>query len=377
MLPGVPPIYKALSDSPSARTSDLRSIRVCVSGAMRLPGEVQEQFERITGGRLVEGYGMTEASPTTHCNPLSGLRKTGSIGVPLPGTRAKVVDADDATHEFPVGTAGELAVAGPQVFRGYWGADDADGLFTDDGYLLTGDIAVMDEDGFFTVVDRKKELIIAGGFNIYPSEVEEVLLSLPGVADAVVVGVPDRYRGETVKAFVVREPGATVSEQDVVEHCATQLTAYKVPKLVEFREALPRTVVGKVLRRVLLEQERARLAEQEAAQEKPGSVPSSIARRRAAVGPDPEASAGGAARRKAAAAPAAKSAAAKTAAAKAPAKKAPATKAPAKKAPTTKAPAGGTAAAKAPATKAAAATTSTPRATSRKNPPPPGRSGAT
>jgi long-chain acyl-CoA synthetase len=309
-FPGVPPIYKAISDSPKARSHDLRSIRVCVSGAMKLPLEVQEQFERISGATLVEGYGMTETSPSTHCNPLSDARRPGTIGVPLPGTHAKIVDADDVTRVVSPGTAGELAIKGPQAFPGYWGGEHLDGVFTDDGYVLTGDIAVMDDDGFFTVVDRKKELIIAGGFNIYPSEVEEVLFALPGVADAVVIGVPDRYRGETVKAFVVRQPGSDLSEDDVVAHCAQSLTAYKVPKMVEFRDALPRTVVGKVLRRVLVEEERHRA--QAAELGAPATVP------------------GGGAK---------KAAAKKAAAKKAPAKKAPAKKAPAKKAAAKKAPA--------------------------------------
>jgi long-chain acyl-CoA synthetase len=285
MFPGVPPIYKALTDSPKARSHDLRSIRVCVSGAMKLPAEIQEQFERISGARLVEGYGMTETSPSTHCNPVTGARKPGSIGLPLPGTWCKVVDRDDPRREVPVGEPGELAIAGPQVFEGYWGRPDADDVFTDDGYVLTGDIAVMDEDGYFTIVDRKKELIIAGGFNIYPSEVEEVLFRLPGVADAVVIGVPDRYRGETAKAFIVRAPGATLTEDDVAAHCARDLTAYKVPKLVEFRDALPRTAVGKVLRRVLVDEERARV-EREAAT-RPASVPGGRARTTAPEPPGP------------------------------------------------------------------------------------------
>jgi long-chain acyl-CoA synthetase len=261
LFPGVPPIYKAIVDSPKVRQHDLRSIKACISGAMKLPVETQEQFERVTGGRLVEGYGMTETSPATHSNPLSGNRKPGSIGVPLPGTKAKVVDQDDASREVEPGTPGELAISGPQVFRGYWQRpDESRAAFTDDGYLLTGDVAVMDEDGFFFIVDRKKELIIAGGFNIYPSEIEEVLFTLSGVSDACVVGVPDRYRGETVKAFVVAAPGSGLTEDQVIDHCAQSLTAYKVPKLVEFRESLPRTVVGKVLRRVLVEEERQRAA---------------------------------------------------------------------------------------------------------------------
>jgi long-chain acyl-CoA synthetase len=283
MFPGVPPIYKALTDSPKAKSHDLHSIRVCVSGAMKLPGEVQEQFERISGARLVEGYGMTETSPSTHCNPLTGPRRAGSIGLPLPGTRCRVVDRDDPTREVPVGEPGELAIAGPQVFSGYWGRPDTDGVFTPDGYVLTGDIAIMDDDGYFTIVDRKKELIIAGGFNIYPSEVEEVVFRLPGVADAVVIGVPDRYRGETVKAYVVLQPGATLTQDDVVEHCARELTAYKVPKLVEFRESLPRTAVGKVLRRVLVAEEQAK-AEQNLAP-RPASVPGGFARRTDEPGP--------------------------------------------------------------------------------------------
>jgi long-chain acyl-CoA synthetase len=259
LFPGVPPIYKAIVDSPQVRRHDLKSIRACISGAMKLPLETQEQFEKASGGRLVEGYGMTETSPSTHGNPIYGKRKIGTIGMPLPGTECKIVDQDDASVEVPVGEPGELAIRGPQVFQGYWNRDD-ENPFTPDGFLLTGDVARMDDEGYFEIVDRKKELIIAGGFNIYPSEVENVLFSMPGVADAVVVGLPDRYRGETVKAYVVKAPGADFSEQDVIDFCAESLTAYKVPKVVEFRDALPRTMVGKVLRRVLLEEEKAKAA---------------------------------------------------------------------------------------------------------------------
>jgi long-chain acyl-CoA synthetase len=256
MFPGVPPIYQAMLDSPRLRRHDLRSIGVCVSGAMKLPIDIQERFERTTGGRLVEGYGMTEASPATHCAPLSGPRKRGSVGLPLPGTLARIVDPEDASREIPVGEAGELAVKGPQVFLGYWGRAGEDNGLSKDGWLLTGDIAVMDDEGWFTVVDRKKDLIIAGGFNVYPAEVEQVIRGLPGVVDCCVIGLPDRYRGETVKAFVVA-PDDAVSESEVLAHCAASLTAYKVPKLVEFREALPHTVVGKALRRQLLAEEMA------------------------------------------------------------------------------------------------------------------------
>ncbi len=310
LFPGVPPIYQALMGSPKIKQHDLKSIRACISGAMKLPVEVQEQFERISGGRLVEGYGMTEASPSTHCNPILGKRKAGTIGLPLTGTECRIVDQDDATKEVALGSPGELAIRGPQVFQGYWQRpDESAAVLTEDGFLLTGDVAVMDEEGYFSIVDRKKELIIAGGFNVYPSEVEEVLFAHPKVADACVVGVPDRYRGETVKAFVVVRPGETLTEDELVEFCAESLTAYKVPKLVEFRESLPRTVVGKVLRRVLLEEERAKAPADDEAPPAPTPAP----RKRAAP-------------RK----PAAKQEPAKKAAAKAPAKKAPAKRAPKK-----------------------------------------------
>jgi long-chain acyl-CoA synthetase len=354
MFPGVPPIYKALADSPKARDHDLRSIRLCVSGAMKLPTEVQQQFERISGASLVEGYGMTETSPSTHCNPI-GAARPGTIGLPLPGTHCKVVSQDDPSVEVAPGTPGELAVKGPQVFRGYWGKEELAGVFTDDGYVLTGDVAVMDDDGYFSIVDRKKELIIAGGFNIYPSEVEEVLFTLPGVADAVVIGVPDKYRGETVKAYVVVAEGATLTEAEVVEHCAQSLTAYKVPKLVEFRDALPRTVVGKVLRRVLVEEERAKA--EAAAAAKPASTPPGARKARAAAveqqdavdeAPVKKAAAKKAATKKA---PAAKQVAAKAPATRTPVK---AAKAPAKKAAAPKAAAPKASAPKAAATKASA-----------------------
>ncbi|MCW2572605.1 MAG: Long-chain-fatty-acid--CoA ligase [Frankiales bacterium] len=274
-FPGVPPIYKAIADSPKSKQHDLRSIRLCVSGAMKLPVEIQEQFERISGARLIEGYGMTETSPSTHANPVSGTRKPGSIGLPLTGTLCRIVDQEDSSKEIAPGQPGELAISGPQVFRGYWNKSDQDGVFTADGYLLTGDVAVMDDDGFFSIVDRKKEMIIAGGFNIYPSEVEEVLFQLSGVADAVVIGVPDKYRGETVKAFIVKQAGADLTEDDVTAHSAASLAAYKVPKLIEFRTELPRTVVGKVLRRVLVEEER--LKAEKASAPKPASVPGGTA----------------------------------------------------------------------------------------------------
>jgi long-chain acyl-CoA synthetase len=264
LMPGVPPIYQAVVDALRARRSDLSSIHVCVSGAMRLPAELQERFEAVSGARLVEGYGTTEASPATHCNPVQGLRKPGSVGVPLPGTYARIVDPDDPTVVLPPGTPGELVVRGPQVFLGYWNrpAPDvpvpAEQVLLADGWLLTGDIAQMDADGFFTIVDRKKDLVIAGGFNVYPAEVESVILGIEGVADCCVIGLPDRYRGETVKAFVVPHQGADLTAELVRDHCAATLSAYKVPRSVEFRDDLPRTAVGKALRRMLVAEEMAK-----------------------------------------------------------------------------------------------------------------------
>jgi long-chain acyl-CoA synthetase len=265
LFPGVPPIYQAIVDAPDVRRHDLSSIRVCISGAMKLPVATQDRFERITGARLVEGYGTTETSPATHCNPVAGAGKRGTVGVPLPRTEARIVDPTDPMKVLGAGADGELAVRGPQVFRGYWPDDvepaadsDVDPAVDSDGWFLTGDLARMDDDGYFTIVDRKKDVIIAGGFNIYPGEVEAVIATVAGVADCCVIGLPDRYRGETVKAYVVPEAGVAVTEQQVVDACAQQLSAYKVPKLVEMRDTLPRSAVGKALRRELLAEEKAK-----------------------------------------------------------------------------------------------------------------------
>ncbi|HVS68487.1 MAG TPA: long-chain fatty acid--CoA ligase, partial [Mycobacteriales bacterium] len=257
LFPAVPPIFRAIVDSPKLRRHDLSTIRACVSGAMKLPAELVERFESTAGAPLIEGYGMTETSPVTHCVPMAGLRKPGSVGLPLPGTDARIVDPNRPTVEVPVGEEGELAVKGPQVFLGYWSRDADVVPPTLDGWWLTGDVATMDERGWFTIVDRKKDLIIAGGLNISPTEVEQVILGIPGVSDCCVVGLPDRYRGETVKAYVVA-PVTKVTEDEVKAACAATLSAYKVPKLVEFRDELPHTAVGKALRRLLVAEELAK-----------------------------------------------------------------------------------------------------------------------
>ena len=257
LFPGVPTMYIAILRHPKLAKYDLRSIRACISGAAPLPNEVRKQFEAATGGRLVEGYGLTEASPVTHCNPLNGVVKE-CIGIPFPDTDAKIVDADDPTRDLVQGEVGELAVRGPQVMKGYWNKPEETKLVLRDGWLLTGDLAKMDADGYFYIVDRKKDMILCSGYNVYPREVEEVLFMHPAVGEAAAIGVPDPYRGETVKAFVVLKPGRTATEADLIAFCKERLAPFKVPKAVEFATALPMSLVGKVLRRQLREQELAK-----------------------------------------------------------------------------------------------------------------------
>lgn len=259
LFPGAPTMYIALLNHPDLEKYNLSSIEACISGSAPLPLEVQETFEAVTGGRLVEGYGLTEASPVTHCNPIWGKRKNGSIGLPWPNTHAKIVDSE-TWEELPPGKPGELIVKGPQVMKGYWNRPAETEETLRDGWLLTGDIGIMDEDGYFSIVDRKKNMIIAGGFNIYPREVEEVLFEHPAVLEAAVIGVPDPYRGETVKAFLVLKDGKNVTEEELNAFCRERLASYKVPRSYEFRTELPKTMVGKVLKRALQEEEEKALS---------------------------------------------------------------------------------------------------------------------
>ena len=255
IFPGVPTMYVAIVNHPKVSKYDLKSVKACIAGAAPLPPEVRKKFESITGGKLVEGYGLTEASPVTHANPIFGLYKEG-IGIPLPDTDAKVVDLETGTRDLPVGESGELAIKGPQVMKGYWNKpDETAHVMTRDGWLLTGDIAVMDPDGYFRIVDRKKDMILCSGYNVYPREVEDVLFTHPAVKEAAVIGVPDPYRGETVKAFLVLKDGAAATKEDVVAFCKERLAPFKVPKQIDFVKELPKTMVGKVLRRKLREQE--------------------------------------------------------------------------------------------------------------------------
>lgn len=254
IFPGAPTMYVALINQSRSEQLDLSSIEVCISGSAALPLEVQEKFESMTGGRLIEGYGLTEAAPVTHANPIWGRRKIGTIGLPFPDTDAAVVDPDTG-RLLPAGELGELIVRGPQVMRGYWNRPEETAQTLKDGWLHTGDLATMDEEGYFTIMDRMKDVIIAGGFNIYPREVEEVLFEHPAVREAAVIGVKDKYRGETVKAYIVLKDGWQVSRSQLDVWCRERLAAYKVPHQYDFRETLPKTMVGKVLRRKLAEEE--------------------------------------------------------------------------------------------------------------------------
>ena len=257
LFPGVPTIYVAIYKyvSESSKKVDLSSVKFCLSGGAPLPVEVAEEFECLTGGKVREGYGLSESSPVTHANLPDAPPKKGSIGIPVSDTCAKIVDPETG-EDMPVGEPGELCVKGPQVMKGYWNRPEETKKTLDkDGWLHTGDIAYMDEDGYFYIVDRKKDMIIAGGYNIYPREVEEVLYQHPKVLECAVIGVPDEYRGETVKAFIVLKPGETATAEEIIEFCRKHLAAYKVPKLIEFMDELPKSAVGKVLRRILRERE--------------------------------------------------------------------------------------------------------------------------
>ncbi|MGG4452286.1 AMP-binding protein [Brevibacillus porteri] len=262
LFPGAPTMYIGLINHPDLKKHDLSSIDACVSGSAPLPVEVKLKFEELTGGKLVEGYGMTEASPVTHSNPIWKKGITGSIGMPWPDTDCRIVDTATG-DEMPQGEVGELAVKGPQVMLGYWNRPEDTAAVLKDGWFLTGDMGYMDENGYFYIVDRKKDMIIAGGFNIYPREVEEVLFEHPAIQEAAVIGVPDPYRGETVKAFVVFKDGQLANEEDLEAHCRQRLAAYKIPRQYEIRTDLPKTMVGKVLRRQLQEEDKKKREAQE------------------------------------------------------------------------------------------------------------------
>jgi len=261
IFPGVPALYNAINNRPEVREGkvSLRSIKACISGSAPLLRETKETFETLSGGKVFEGYGLSEAPTATHCNPLLGVNKTGSIGLPLPNVEVKIISLDDGETELPLGEIGEIVINGPQVMKGYHNmpTETTNSLRTlNDGktWLFTGDIARIDEDGYFYIVDRKKELIKPGGYQVWPREVEEAIAAHPKVLEVGVAGIPDPYRGETVKAWIVLKPGETATPEDIKAFCKERLAAYKVPTHYEFRNELPKTTVGKILRRELVRQ---------------------------------------------------------------------------------------------------------------------------
>ena len=255
LAPAVPAMFNAINQYPGIDKVDLSSIKICNSGSAPLPVQVLERFEELTGGKIVEGYGLTETSPVAHCNPLAGLRKVGSIGVPLPNTDAKIVGVEDGTSEMPVGQEGELILRGPQVMQGYANMPEETANALRDGWLYTGDLATMDEDGYFRIVGRKKDMIVVSGFKVFPDEVDDALMGHPAVLEAATIGIPDEKRGETVKTFVVLKPGATATAEELIAYSREKLAAYKIPRAIEFREDLPKSTVLKVLRRQLRDEE--------------------------------------------------------------------------------------------------------------------------
>ncbi len=255
IFPGIQAMYLAIGNYPKINQYDLTSIKAAISGAGPLMHEVQERFEQLTRARIVEGYGLSEASPVTHCNPVFGRRKLGSIGLPFPDMDAMIVDLETGEKSMPVGETGELVVKGPQVMKGYWNKPEETAQALRGGWLHTGDIAKMDEEGYFFIVDRIKDMIKTVGENVYPREVEEVLFTHPKVKDVVVVGLPEAFKGEKIKAYIILKEGVTATEEEFIQFCREQLSKFKVPKEIEFRKELPKTLVGKVLRRVLRDEE--------------------------------------------------------------------------------------------------------------------------
>lgn len=262
LFPAVPAMFNAINQYPGVEKIDISSIKSCFSGSAPLPLAVLQRFEELTGCRIVEGYGLTETSPVTHVNPLSGVRKIGSVGIPVSNTEIKVVDAKDGKTEVAVGEEGELLIRGPQVMKGYWNYEFGPGLEGDNfrkGWLHTGDLVALDEDGYCLIVGRKKDMIIASGYNIYPDEIDQELMAHPAILETCTIGIPDPKRGESVKSFVVLKPGQSVTEKELIDHLRVSLAAYKVPRMIEFRQELPKSSMMKLLRRELRDEELERL----------------------------------------------------------------------------------------------------------------------
>jgi long-chain acyl-CoA synthetase len=255
ILPGVPTMYAALGNYANIAKYDLTSIRACISGGAPLMEKIKNRFVELTASKLVEGYGLSEAAPVTHTNPINGVNKKNSIGIPIPDTECRIVDLESGDKEVPIGEAGELIIRGPQVMKGYWNQPEMTDEALRGGWLYTGDVAVMDEEGYFSIVDRKKDIIIVKGFNVSPTEVEKAICLNPKAADAAVIGIPQDYSGEEVKAFVVVKKGETLSQEELLGFLKERLARFKLPQSVEFVDKIPKNILGKLLHRLLLEQE--------------------------------------------------------------------------------------------------------------------------
>ncbi len=258
VMPGVPTMFIAMLNHPKLKTFDLSSLKYCVSGGAPLPVDVKERFEKITGCKVVEGYGLSEASPSVTCNPVEGPVKSGSIGQPLPGTIVSLRDLADPAQEVPLGEKGEICVKGPQVMKGYWKRpDETANQFVGD-FLRTGDVGIMDDDGFIFIVDRIKDLIICSGYNVYPRRIEEAIYEHPAVEEVTVIGIKDQYRGEAPKAFIKLKAGMPATEADIRKHLEVKLSKIEMPAQIEFRDALPKTMIGKLSKKELKAEEEAR-----------------------------------------------------------------------------------------------------------------------
>ncbi len=258
VMPGVSTLYATINNYKFLERYDLSSIKMCISGGGPLPVEVKERFEQLTGCALVEGYGLTESSPVTSCNPLFGKQKNGTIGLPLPGTIMEIVDKDDRTTLLAPGEIGEVCIRGPQVMQGYLNRPDETDLVIRNGRLHTGDLGMMDEEGYFTIVDRLKEMIIVGGYNVYPRNVEEALYGHPAIAECAVVGLEHATRGQMIKAYCVLREGRSVEDGELKTYLKKQMSAYAVPHEFEFRESLPKSMIGKILKKELVAEEKAK-----------------------------------------------------------------------------------------------------------------------
>ena len=254
-FPGVPTLFISLLNNKDAVNCGLDKIHRFNSGSAPLPVEVIEQFEAMSGAALMEGYGMTETTAVTTSTASLAWRKPGSIGFPMTSTEIKIVDLEAGTTEIPIGSEGELCIRGPQIMKGYWNKPEETANTLRDGWLYTGDVARMDEEGYLYIVQRKKDMIIVSGYNVYPTEIEDVLYTNPAIQECAVIGVPDKYRGESVKAFIVLKPGVTATSEEILEFCKDKLAKYKLPNIIEFKDSLPKSAVGKVLRRELRDME--------------------------------------------------------------------------------------------------------------------------